>query len=131
MGIAEVQRHFTAYESGEIPEFELRNCLRNALAQEPELSSAFIALIEAHRRANLIDLNLQSTLNADIEEVTGPRVALTMIRPRPVGWFVTDPDPSHITVPSIYASPDLAPQQDAESSPGFAANDQLQPSYRR
>src|SRR6516225_5197354 len=74
MSIAEVQRHFTAYESGEIPEFELRNCLRNAIAQEPELCSAFVALIEAHRRANLIDPNLQSTLNADIEEVTGPRV---------------------------------------------------------
>ena len=131
MSIAEVQRHFTAYESGEIPEFELRNCLRNAIAQEPELCSAFVALIEAHRRANLIDLDLQSTLNADIEEVTGPRVALTMIRPRPAGWFVTDPDSSHISLPPMYASPDLAPRQDAESTPEFAANDQSEPSYRR
>src|SRR6516165_6105918 len=131
MSIAEVQRHFTAYESGEIPEFELRNCLRNAIAQEPELCSAFVALIEAHRRANLIDLDLQSTLNADIEEVTGPRVALTMIRPRPAGWFVTDPDSSHISLPPMYASPDLAPRQDADSTPEFAANDQSEPSYRR
>src|SRR5215471_8882882 len=129
MGIAEVQRHFTAYESGEIPELELRDCLRNAIAQEPELSSAFFALIEAHRRANLIDFDLQSTLNADIEEVTGPRVPLTMIRPRPSGWFGTDPDPGHITVPPMYASPDLAPRQDAESSSRFATNDQSQPSY--
>jgi serine/threonine protein kinase len=120
MGIAEVQQHFTAYESGEIPEFELRNCLRNALAQEPALSSAFIALIEAHRRANLIDLSLQSMLNADIEEVTGPRAALTMIRPRPVGWFATDPDLGHITIPHLYASPDLKPR-----------DDQSQPSYGR
>jgi serine/threonine protein kinase len=130
MSIAEVQRHFTAYESGEIPEFELRNCLRNAIAQEPELCSAFVALIEAHRRANLIDLDLQSTLNADIEEVTGPRVPMTMIRPRPVGWFVPDPDPSHLTVPEMYASPDLAPREEPESSLGFAANDQSEPSYR-
>ena len=79
MGIAEVQRHFTAYESGEIPEFELRNCLRNAIAEEPELCSAFVALIEAHRRANLIDLDLQSTLNADIEEVTGSAVNFPVI----------------------------------------------------
>ena len=131
MSIAEVQRHFTAYESGEIPEFELRNCLRNAIAQEPELCSAFVALIEAHRRANLIDPNLQSTLNADIEEVTGPRVPMTMIRPRPVGWFVPDPDPSHFTVPEMYASPDLAPRGEPDSSAGFAANDQSEPSYRR
>ena len=131
MGIAEVQRHFTAYESGEIPELQLRDCLRNAIAQEPELSSAFFALIEAHRRANLIDLDLQSTLNADIEEVTGPRVALTMIRPRPVGWFVPDPNPRHITIPPMYASPDLSPQQDADSSAGFATNDESQPGYRR
>jgi serine/threonine protein kinase len=130
MGIAEVQRHFTAYESGEIPEFELRTCLRNAIAQEPELCSAFVALIEAHRRANLIDPNLQSTLNADIEEVTGPRVPLTMIRPRPAGWFVTDPDRGHLTVPPMYASPDLAPRQEADSSLGFAANDQSETSYR-
>jgi len=55
MGIAEVQRHFAAYELGQIPEFELRSCLRNELAQQPELSSAYIALVEAYRRANLID----------------------------------------------------------------------------
>src|SRR5215472_476427 len=116
MGIAEVQRHFTAYESGQIPELDLRNCLRNAIAREPELSSAFLALIEAHRRANLIDLNLQSTLNADIEELTGPRVASTMIRPRPAGWFLRDPDPSHITIPPMYASPDLPARPDAEST---------------
>jgi serine/threonine protein kinase len=131
MSIAEVQRHFTAYESGEIPEFELRTCLRNAIAQEPELCSAFVALIEAHRRANLIDPDLQSTLNADIEEVTGPRVALTMIRPRPAGWFVTDPGPSHITVPPMYASPELEPREEAESSPEFAADDESQPGYSR
>lgn len=138
MGIAEVQRHFTAYESGEIPEFELRSCLRNELAQEPELSSAFLALVEAYRRANLIDPELQTTLNTDIAEVTGPRKGLTMIRPRPsgpppsdnMGWFAANPSPGHLTIPPMYASPDSAPRPEAPNSQGFAPNEQSQPSYR-
>ena len=138
MSIAEVQRHFTAYESGQIPEFELRSCLRNALAQEPELSSAFLALVEAYRRANLIDPELQTTLNTDIAEVTGPRKGLTMIRPRPsgprptdnMGWFAVDPDPSHVTIPPMYASPDAVPRPEAQNLQGFATNDHSQPSHR-
>lgn len=140
MGIAEVQRQFTAYEAGQIPEFELRSCLRNELAQEPGLSSAFLALVEAYRRANLIDPELQTTLNTDIAEVTGPRKGkgLTMIRPRPsgpppsdnMGWFAVDPNPGHVTIPPMYASPDAAPPAEAQDSQGFAANDHSQPSYR-
>jgi serine/threonine protein kinase len=138
MGIAEVQRQFTAYESGQIPEFELRSCLRNALAQEPELSSAFVALVEAYRRANLIDPELQTTLNTDIAEVTGPRKGLTMIRPRPsgprpsdnLGWFAADPYPSHLTIPPINALPGAVPRPEAQSSQGFAIHDHSQPSSR-
>ena len=82
MSIAEMQRHFTAYGSGELPEFELRSLIRSALAQEPQLSPACMALADAYRRANLIDAKLQSTINADIAEVTGPILAgLTMVRP--------------------------------------------------
>ena len=134
MGIAEVQRHLTAYESGEIPEFELRNCIRSALTQEPQLSSAFIALIEAYRRANLIDPALQSTLNADIAEVTGPRKGLTMIRPRPggnAGRFAADPYPTDLTIPPMYASRDPAPQRLAPSPDTSAPNGHSQPSYAR
>jgi serine/threonine protein kinase len=134
MNIAEVQRHFTAYESGEIPEAELRDCLRKALAREPELSSAFIALIEAYRRARLIDPDLQSTLNADIAEVTGPRMGATMIRPRPgrdAGWFAADPYPTDLTVPPMYASRDAVPRRlDAPNSDGGETIDHSQPSYR-
>jgi serine/threonine protein kinase len=134
MNIAEVQRHFTAYESGEIPESELRNCLRKALAQEPELSSAFIALIEAYRRAKVIDPGLQSALNADIAEVTGPRMGATMIRPRPerdTGWFVADPHPTDLPLPPMYASPDAAPRRlDVQNSDELGTNDHSQPSYR-
>jgi serine/threonine protein kinase len=49
------------------------------LRQEPELSSAFVALTDAYRRANLIDAQLQTTINADIVEVTTP-MNLTMVR---------------------------------------------------
>src|SRR5579863_6570759 len=95
MDISEVQKHFTAYGSGQLPEYELRNCIRSALCEDPELSPAFLALAEAYRRANLIDANLQLTINADIAEVTGPRLGLTMVRPaRPgkpnVDWLADE-----------------------------------------
>jgi serine/threonine protein kinase len=83
MGLAEMQRHLTAYGSGHLPEYELRSLIRSALAQEPQLSPAFMALTDAYRRANLIDAKLQSTINADIAEVTGPNLGLTMVRPPP------------------------------------------------
>ena len=91
MGIAEMQRHFTAYGSWQLPEFELRSFIRSALAQEPQLSPALMALTDAYRRANLIDAKLQSTINADIAEVTGPILGLTMVRsPRPNTPWISD-----------------------------------------
>jgi hypothetical protein len=91
MGISEMQRHFTAYGSGQLPEFELRSFIRSALAQEPQLSPAFMALTDAYRRANLIDAKLQSTIAADIAEVTGPILDLTMVRaPRPNTPWISD-----------------------------------------
>jgi serine/threonine protein kinase len=80
MDISEVQRHFTAYGSGELAEGELRNSIREALSEDPELSPAFVALADAYRRANLIDADLQSAIIADITEVTGPKLGLTMVR---------------------------------------------------
>jgi serine/threonine protein kinase len=80
MGIAEVQRHFNSYGSGQLPEFELRRFICDALAEDPKLSPAFIALADAYRRANLIDAQLQATINADIADLTGPSSDLTMIR---------------------------------------------------
>src|ERR1700688_3677115 len=92
MGIAEVQRHFNAYGSGQLPEFELRRFICDALAEDPKLSPAFIALTDAYRRANLIDAQLQSTINADIADLTGPSSDLTMVRspagrPGAADWF--------------------------------------------
>jgi serine/threonine protein kinase len=72
MGLSEVQQHFTAYGSGRLPALELRNCIRSALTEDPQLSLAFLALAEAYRRANLIDAALHSTINADIAAVTRP-----------------------------------------------------------
>ena len=81
MGIAEVQRKFSAYSSGRLPEIELRNCIKSALNEDPQLYPIFVELAEVYRRANLIDAGLQSTINADIAEVTGPRLELTRVRP--------------------------------------------------
>ncbi len=91
MGISEIQRQFNAYGSGQLPELELRRFIRGALSSEPQLSAAFAALTDAYRRANLIDASLHSVINADIAEVTGPSIGLTMIRPpgftsRETGW---------------------------------------------
>src|SRR5882762_4203229 len=90
MGISEMQHKLNAYGSGELPEFELRTFIRGALRNEPQLSSAFVALTDAYRRANLIDANLQSIINTDIAEVTGPNLGLTMIRPP--GFGSREPD---------------------------------------
>ncbi|HEV7441460.1 MAG TPA: serine/threonine-protein kinase, partial [Steroidobacteraceae bacterium] len=102
MSIAEMQRHFTAYGSGQLPEFELRSRIRSALTQEPQLSPACMALMDAYRRANLIDAKLQSTINADIAEVTGPIMGLTMVRsPRPNTPWISDPpaaNSAHVNV---------------------------------
>src|ERR1700722_13303271 len=92
MGIAEVQRHFNAYGSGQLPEFELRRFICDALAEDPKLSPAFIALTDAYRRANLIDAQLQSTINADIADLTGPSPDMTLMRAPTTrsgagGWF--------------------------------------------
>jgi serine/threonine protein kinase len=83
MDISEVQRHFTAYGSGELAEGALRDSIREALSEDPDLSPAFVALTDAYRRANLIDADLQSAIIADITEVTGPKPALTMVRHAP------------------------------------------------
>lgn len=92
MGIAEMQRHFNAYGSGQLPEFELRRFICDALTEDPRLSPAFIALTDAYRRANLIDAQLQSTINADIADLAGPGTDLTMVRSPAArtgapGWF--------------------------------------------
>jgi predicted Ser/Thr protein kinase len=72
MDITEVRRRFAAYASGSLSEAELRNGIRTALVEEPVLSTAYIALTEAYRRANVIDADLQSSIVADISELTGP-----------------------------------------------------------
>jgi len=90
MGISEMQHKLNAYGSGELPEFELRTFIRGALRNEPQLSSAFVALTDAYRRANLIDAHLQSVINTDIAEVTAPNLGLTMIRPP--GFPSRDPE---------------------------------------
>ena len=66
--------------AGEIPADELRLTIRNSLSQNPLLASAYVALAEAYRRANVIDAGLQSVINSDIAEVTAPRFAKN---PRP------------------------------------------------
>ena len=95
MGISEMQLKFNAYGSGELPEIELRNFIRSALTQEPQLSSALVALTDAYRRANLIDANLQTMINADIAAVSAQNQGLTMVRwpgfPGPdSGWIAAD-----------------------------------------
>ena len=49
MGILEMRRHFAAYGSGELPEGQLRNLIRNALSHEPQLGQEFIALVGLER----------------------------------------------------------------------------------
>ena len=72
MELAEVRRRFSAYASGDLTQSELRNVIRAALVEEPMLSTAYIALAESYRRANVIDAELQSNIVADITDVTGP-----------------------------------------------------------
>ena len=95
MGISEMQRKFNAYGSGELPEIELRNFIRSALTQEPQLSSALVALTDAYRRASLIDANLQAMINADIAAVSAQNQGLTMVRwpgfpSSDPGWIAPD-----------------------------------------
>jgi hypothetical protein len=68
MDITEVRRQFVAYASGDLSEAELRNGIRTALVNDPVLSTAYIALTEAYRRADVIDAELQSSIVADIAE---------------------------------------------------------------
>ena len=82
MGIAEARQQFSAYGSGQLPEFELRGFIRRAIQQEPQLSYAIIEMTDAYRRANLIDDQLHSTITADIDEVTRPMTGITMVRKR-------------------------------------------------
>src|SRR6202000_2488899 len=81
MDMLEVRRCFTAYGSGEIAESELRGRIRRALSVNPRLSTAYIALAEAYRRANIIDVRLHSTINADIAEITSPPLGNTRVGP--------------------------------------------------
>jgi serine/threonine protein kinase len=74
MDITEVRHRFAAYGSGELTQSELRDIIRTALTREPLLSTAYIALSEAYRRARVIDAELHSTIVADIREITGPRL---------------------------------------------------------
>ena len=85
MGIAEARQQFSAYGSGQLPEFELRGFIRRAVQQEPQLSYAIIEMTDAYRRANLIDDQLQSTIAADIDEVTRPTMSPTVVRTRGSG----------------------------------------------
>jgi serine/threonine protein kinase len=101
MDTVEVRRRFAAYGAGEIPADELRVTIRNSLGQNPLLASAYVALAEAYRRANVIDAGLQSVINSDIAEVTGPRFAKTRIRPP---GTAADPRQSHTQVRSAFDS---------------------------
>src|SRR5262249_52819646 len=47
----------------------------------PQLGQEFMALADACRRANLIGARLQSSIKADILEVTAPSFDLTKVRP--------------------------------------------------
>src|ERR1700760_3536143 len=113
MDISEVRRHFTAYGSGELPEGELRNSIREALMEDPDLSPTFVALADAYRRANLIDAHLESAIIADITEVTGPKTALTMIRPPRAASqpYMAAPHLQTMSQPRVaqYASPSTLP----------------------
>src|SRR3569833_4189229 len=87
MGIPEMQRQFKAYGSGQLPEFELRRAIRAALSEEPRLSQALIDLIDAYRRADLIDAGLYSTINSDIAEVVGPYMVLSLVCLAGFAWW--------------------------------------------
>ena len=82
MGIAEARQQFSAYGSGQLPEFELRGFIRRAVQQEPQLSYAIIEMTDAYRRANVIGDELHSTITADIDAVTRPMMGATIIRKR-------------------------------------------------
>src|SRR5262249_41134803 len=66
----------------QLAEYELRNFIRGAVSREPQLSPELLALVENYHRANLIDSNLQSSINADIAEVTAPWPVMTADPPR-------------------------------------------------
>jgi len=87
MDISDVQRQFTAYGHGQLPESELRSCIRSALGAEPGLSPTFIALADAYCRAHFIDDELRSTIIADIAEITAPKFELTRVRPGAVAML--------------------------------------------
>lgn len=87
MDISDVQRQFTAYGHGQLPESELRSCIRAALSAEPGLSPTFIALADAYCRAHFIDDELRSTIVADIAEITAPKFELTRVRPGAVAML--------------------------------------------
>jgi serine/threonine protein kinase len=82
MGIAEARQQFSAYGSGQLPEFELRGFIRRAVQQEPQLSYAIIEMTDAYRRANVIGDELHSTITADIDAVTRPMMGATIVRKR-------------------------------------------------
>src|SRR5581483_996387 len=75
MELGEVRSRFAAYASGGLTEADLRKAIRAALVEEPMLSTDFVALADAYRRANVIDDHLQSSIVADITDVTGPPAA--------------------------------------------------------
>ena len=74
MELKELRRRFADYASGDLSESELRNVIRAALVEEPMLATAYVALAAAYRRANVIDDELQSSIVADITDVTGPHL---------------------------------------------------------
>jgi serine/threonine protein kinase len=133
MGIPEMQRQFTAYGSGQLPEFELRRAIRSALSEEPRLSQPLIDLVDAYRKANLIDASLYSTINSDIAEVVGPYMEMTMVRPagfarRPWQQDVRAANSTDVNLPSIHvtsplpppmSAPESAPPRSNTNTPGF------------
>ncbi len=124
MDITEVRRRFAAYGAGELTETELRSTIRHALTEQPLLSSAYVALTEACRRANIIDPELHSTIIADITEITGPR-------PDPAPSRVpVQPDDDGRTVFSPRGR-ERAAASPQEPSEGFAAEGQGRPSDGR
>ena len=110
MDITEVRHRFAAYGSGELTQSQLRDIIRSALTREPSLSTAYIALSEAYRRAQVIDAELHAVIVADIREITGPRLVPKVSTDSPL----LDAANEHIVAPEADA-PTSITEADADS----------------
>ena len=132
MELAELRRRFIAYASGDLTQSELRNVIRAATVEEPMLSTAYIALAESYRRANVIDDELQSSIVADITDVTGPHPEARIPRSPP---YQREAHPPAVAVDDTRVSrvagaglapggPPLSSQSDARSSDSAIGTDE-------